>query len=278
MNKYKKIRNIVSLLLSFFIAISLFALYAGAVIRNNYFPGNIWRSYMLGSGYGSRMAAEAQEKLEKLLTDRGIPVEAAGNLLSHELLYAEYGYCTDDIWNQRIQEPERRTGFEEQLKTQLMEYLNGQGTAVTRQLEQEVLRLVKEAGGIYDRYLNPAWLLDMFNYKAQVGGRLTILMAAAGAAALLCATLLWLLHHHKHRSLRYICFGAESALLCSGVFLFCLSRTDWLRHAGITSEAYCGLINGLEKNAMQNGLMMLGAEALLILMLALGIKYLKHRA
>lgn len=277
MHKNKKIRKGISLLLSFFLAVCFFVVFTGIVLKSAYLPGNAWRSYLLKSSYGSEMAEAAQKKLKQLLEERGLPVEVADDLLTEEALYAEYGYCMDDIWQERQQEPGRWEIFEEQLTNRIMDYLKEQQAVITPQLEQEVNNLVKEAGGIYDSYLNPGWLAAMITFEKEIGGTLTLAIGAAAVIGIICVVVLWQLYHYKHRAVRCVCYGMTAAFLWDGILLFFLNRTDWLAQSGIVSDAYRRMIQGICRNGTGTGLLIWGVQLLLLVLLGMWMKHLKHR-
>lgn len=275
MHKNKTLRQGVSLVLSFFLAVSFFVLSAGILIKSAYLPGNAWKSYLHGSSYGSDMAETASRKLMLLLEERGISSETIEETVSEQALYTEYSCCMDDIWEKR--ETSRRKKFEEKLNSQLMEYLREQQVFVTTQMESEVEKLVKEAGGIYDSYLNPRWLSSMAEVADKWGWRLNIAILTAAVTGSILALVLWFLYHYKHRAVRYICYSAISSLVWTILLHLFIGRMDWLEQSGIEPAEYRQMILELGRNGMRSGLLVIGAEFLMLLLLLLWMKRLKHR-
>lgn len=113
MHKNKNVRMGISLLLSFFLAAAFFLVYASLVIKIGFLPGNAWQSYLRGSGYGSKMSEEAEEKLTKLLEGYGLPVGVAEELISQETLQMEYSRWLEDCW--KSEKRIRRTGILEKI-------------------------------------------------------------------------------------------------------------------------------------------------------------------
>lgn len=275
MHKNKTLRQGVSLMLSFFLAVSFFVLFGGILIKSAYLPGNAWKNYLHGSSYGSDMAKTASRKLMLLLEERGISSDTIEETVSEQALYTEYNCCMDDIWEKR--ETSRRKKFEEKLNSQLMEYLGEQQVFVTAQIESEVEKLVKEAGGIYDSYLNPRWLSAMSEVADKWGWRLNITILAAAVTGSILALVLWFLYHYKHRAVRYICYSASSSLVWTILLYLFIGRMDWLEQSGIEPAEYRQMILELGRNGMWSSLLVIGAEFLLLLLLLLWMKRLKHR-
>lgn len=245
------------------------------MMKSAYLPGNAWKGALLESGYGAWMAEEAGERIKSLLGERKISSESIEELVSEETLYVEYGYCVDDIWNRR--EQNRREQWEEKLAGQLEEYLKQRKAAVTEQLEAEMEKLVKEAGGIYDSFLNPEWLSDMLLFADKWERPLAAAIFAAAVTAAVCVWLLWQLYHYKHRAIRYVCYSTISSLVWGICLNLYLGRTEWLMQAGIEPAKYRQLLQELGKIGMRSGFLMIGIELLLLFLLAICMKHLKHR-
>lgn len=265
----------ISLLLSFFLALSFFLLSAAIAVKSSYLPGNMWSSYLLHSSYGDEAAEAAREHMEEVFESRGLSEEAAGRMLTQEALRAEYGYCVDDLLQKRKQEKSRREIFEEELESQIMEYL--QEAAITEQLETEILNLVEETGDIYDSYLNPGWLASMISFAEKYDRILTVLIVLSAAVIVLESIILWFMHHYKHKAVRYIVYGAGTSCLWGALLLLFLWKQDWIEELGAGPEYYCRFIDGLWEKALQGTMAALAVEAVSVLVLALWMKHLKHR-
>lgn len=274
MHKNKNLRKGISFFLSFFLAVSFFLLSAGLVIKSSYLPGNVWNSYLTHSGYGEEMAEAAYGKMDAIFLERGMHTEKIGEPLTKQALSTEFGYCVDNIWQGKQQEISRRKVFEKSLKKKITEYL--QEAAMTEQLEEEVKSLVREAGDIYDRYLNPGWLAAMMAFADKFGGMLTsILMIAAGAGILSILTL-WFLYHYKHQAVRYMCYSAWTSFLWSFLVLLYFRNLNWIDQTGVEPESYRRLMQGFWQKGMQGMFLTLIIELLIAILLLLWMKHLKH--
>lgn len=282
----KNMRMGISLLLSFFLAAAIFLIYASAVLKTGFLPGNAWESCLRGSGYGSRISKETEEKLTELLAAYGLPPEVAGELISRETLYMAYSRWLEECWgaakgnlqNRKEsggQKPQRES-FEEQLEAQIMDYLADYQVKMTEQLEQEIHILTAEAGGIYESRLNPQWLLKMIELEDKYQGILIGAGAAGIAAAVFCICLLWRLHHYKHRAIRFVCYAAEASFAWSAGLLVLLGRKEWIAKSGVGPPAYQELMEGLTDIGVRTGVLFLAVEGLFLILLFLWMRRLKR--
>lgn len=297
MHKNKNIRMGISLLLSFFLAAAFFLVYASLVIKIGFLPGNAWQSYLRGSGYGSKMSEEAEEKLTELLETYGLPAGVAEGLIGQETLQMEYSRWLEECWKSEKKDSQnkdsgedsiqkeaseenlqRREAFEEQLKEQVMTYLANYQIKLTEQLEQEIQAMTTEAGGIYESCLNPSWLPRMMNLQEKYQGTLMAAGVVGLVTAAICILLLWSLYHYKHRAIRFVCFAMEASLAWSALLLVFLGQKGWVAKAGIAPLAYQELVGGLTDIGMQTGLLALGVECVLLILLFIWIKRLKYSA
>lgn len=274
MHKNKNLRKGISFFLSFFLAVSSFLLSAGFVIKSSYLPGKVWNGYLTHSGYGEEMAEAAYGKIDAIFLERGIQTEKIGEPLTRQALLAEYGYCVDNIWSGKRLEISRRETFEESLKEKITEYL--QEAAMTERLAEEVQSLVKEAGDIYDRYLNPGWLAAMEKYADKYEKILTFMLVLAVVVGALSSLMLWFLYHYKHQAVRYMCYSAWTSFLWSLLVLLYLGRLNWIEQTGVSPESYQHLMQGIWQKGMQGAFLALAAELLLAILLMLWMKHLKH--
>lgn len=284
MHKNKKARMALSLLLSFFLAVAIFLTVSAIVLKTGFLPGNSWRNYLTGSGYGGQISQEAGQKIAELLETYGLPKEVAGELIWPKTLYVDYSRWLKDCWEGesedfcRQEEYRRRDEFEEQLKSRITAYLTEYQVNITKPMEEEIQAAAEEAGRIFQRYLAPGWLLQMQDLQEKYQGIFTAAIIAGIMTAALCGLLLWKLHRYKHRALRFVIFAMEAAALWSGLSLMVLKQKDWIAQSGIAPAAYQNLIGKLTDIGVRNGLFALAAELWILMALAVWMKGLKRHA
>lgn len=205
-------KNIISYVLSVFVALSLLTVFWGVTIKTGLFNTDIVKDSLGLSGYYEYKAETINGNLKNMLSDAGIGKEAAEDVITNRMVLIDTNnYISGEIEGKA--KDSNTDELEASLAANIRSYFEEQGITAGAELNEYINRFVSAAAADYRANITfpfiSYYLKSVDSYRSAVN-RLIIIPVPI---ILLCFVLLILMHRMKYRGIRYFGYGVCAASL-----------------------------------------------------------------
>lgn len=278
MHKNQKIRMICSILLTFLLALSVFAGVFAVEVRRGWLNEERLLRTISSSGYTYQMVQQGGEELEELLDAKAVRKTVWSAVWDEEKCYRSSFGWAKDILQKGTSEKNDSGEFQEKLQEEIRKDLEENQVVITDAMSLDIEQTVKDAGNIYERCLYPSFLEKLHQFSKTAEKKIFAVMAISGAIAAVCVLSLWRSYHYKHHAMQYMAAGIFTAILWNVLALSYIGRGTWLKKSGIGPEPYLSLVKEFLKKGNLTGAVITGLEVLVCLFLCMGIRSKRKKA
>lgn len=205
-------KNIISYVLSVFVALSLLAVFWGVTIKTGLFNTDIVKDSLGLSGYYEYKAETINGNLKNMLSDAGIGEEAAEDVITNRMVLIDTNnYISGEIEGKA--KDYNTDELEASLTANIRSYFEEQGITADAELNEYINRFVSAAAADYSSNIAfpfiSYYLKSVDSYRSAVNWLIIIPVPII----LLCFVLLILMHRMKYRGIRYFGYGVCAASL-----------------------------------------------------------------
>lgn len=205
-------KNIISYVLSVFVALSLLAVFWGVTIKTGLFNTDIVKDSLGLSGYYEYKAETINGNLKNMLSDAGIGEEAAEDVITNRMVLIDTNnYISGEIEGKA--KDYNTDELEASLTANIRSYFEEQGITADAELNEYINMFVSAAAADYSSNIAfpfiSYYLKSVDSYRSAVNWLIIIPVPII----LLCFVLLILMHRMKYRGIRYFGYGVCAASL-----------------------------------------------------------------
>lgn len=272
MHEKKKVRQVVSIILSFFIAAAIFTGVAAIELQKSWMNRELLQQTGSSNGYSYQMIREAEEGIVKVLEKSALPSSVLERIWDEEALYRTFYQYSEEVLVEGKNRETDTENFRSELDKSIREFLLENKVTVTEVLEQEIAHTVGDAADVYERLMYPSFLNRFYQLAHSVERLCKVVMGLSIFLLVVCFAGLYRMYHYKHHALEYVASGFFAAILLNIPAIVIMGNIKWVELAGIGPECYRNLIREFLKRGVQTDCMMLAVEILLFLLLCAWIR------
>ena len=275
MHEHKKLRTVLSLLLSFFLSLCIL----GAMLALEYRVGitgkRSVREAMTESNYISNARNKITAQLGELLKKMNLPEELAEQMIEEDEIYLTVTNYVDAVFNGKTVTLDT-TGFQESFNQVINQYLLKHNIRVSSQLDQSIKVATKSAESTYRQYLEPDFVKTIYQFSENLGHRLMVLGILCLIGAAIIIAVLLLMYHYKHHAVQFLLYSMIAAIGMNVFAAFGLRRILSLEKLGVGPEYYLEFLNQYLKGG-ENLAIAVSVMAIVVALALVGIgRRLKH--
>ena len=235
--KKKKVRNIICTILSFFLALFIFADVFCVFTVSYAVNENVWIDQMNSSNYYSDKADEIKNRLVSLGNASGLPPEFFDGVVDPVQISKDTQAYMDSYFEGK-NEVVYSSGFKQNFSSELERYIADNKVKTD---DKNIDYLVDEAEHVYLASLKIPLLYRLSDYISQFRRILPFAIAGLSAASAVIVIVLFLCNKWKHRSVKYLYFAGAGTCLSLLAVSAVLSFTGGLKSIVLESRALYGM-------------------------------------
>lgn len=277
MHKKKNTRTLLSLVLSFFLAISILGICLFAEVKTGMIGKRNFKESLVSSDYIHKTEEKVTAEIKTLLEEKRIDSSIADDVLDYDQIYMDISNYIDAVYTKS--EPNIKVSvFKEELSKAIYGYLDKHEAAVSDNVDVAVNEVVSTTGSYYETYVTPSFTTTFYEFTTGINQKLNVIGIVSIVCAIVIIILLICMYHYKHHALRYVVFSGITAVIVNGLMAAAMTRSNYLDQLNIGPEYYLDflkqLINGCIKEAYIATAM---CAAIVVLVVLLG-NYIKKKS
>ncbi len=270
MRENKKLRIVLSVILSFFLTAFLLVVFLCTELGVGYFSEKEFQKAIQSNSYGAQVEEELSQKLKELFAKLELPetlVDQAFEETDIYVLFHNYAEGRDARFQEEL---------EHSFQTVIDRYLEEQQVHMTQAIQDALELLVKEAGRICERAVYPGFIAQYYEMARTVRHYLLILGIAASCLSAACIVVLFAMYHYKHRAVRYMAYSTIAATLFNLIGMWYLRYTGVLQVTGVEPDYYQQFLDQYRLQGLGPWYWVSAAGVVITVLLLMLVKRLKH--
>ena len=209
-----RVKPVVYCILSFFLALVLFALSVCVVLKTTVFSKNFILSSINSCGYSAMIREELKKELTSLGNASGLDKEFVSSFVDGLNIDDAIEDYISNFYSNRSTLVET-TAFKQQLLYSIDDYIKENNIDRESADEENISYLVDAAADIYTENISIPFFSVIANYISKYQSPLITLILSLGAAALIIIAIIFFSNKYKHRRFRYISYAFGGAFLAT---------------------------------------------------------------
>lgn len=273
----KKSRTLISMILSFFLAVCFFVIIFSAEMFMGYLGIRNFKDSITESYYVENAINHMKADISTLLEGKSVPPELLKDVLDETICYVEIrNYIDAELEGRKLEID--ASDFEIAMEQRLSDYLVENQIYETEGVRATVDEIVKQSGKIYEKNLKPEFVPVFYQFRTEMKSVLQIAAVVAIVIGVVIVGVLWFLYHHKYRSVRYVMISMSTALIWNLIATMQIKKANVMESLDIGPEMYVDFIKTYSNSGIGECWIMSAIVALLCITMYTIVKYLKRNA
>lgn len=275
MHHRKKNRTLISMTLSFFLAICFFLIMFSSEMLMGYLGIRNFNDSITESYYVENAINKMKTDISALLESRSVPQEILEEVLDETICYVEIRNYIEATLTGRKMEIDT-ADFEVVMEEKLADYLAENQVYQTEGVRSTMDEIIKQSSRIYKKNLQPEFVKSFYQFRKEMKLPILIAIVVAVLIGTVISVLLWSLYHHKHRAVRHMMISLVTAVIWNIIVTMAIKKADIISNLNIGPEMYIDFVKVYTNSGIGELWIMSAIAALLCIAMYTMIKYLKH--
>ncbi|MDO5293772.1 MAG: hypothetical protein Q4F05_13625 [bacterium] len=266
MLKQHTVRTILSLLLSFFLCLSLVGLCIFAEGETAIVGKRNFRDHVKASNYINAIEKQVNQQVCQLLLNRKVDPACAEELLNGNRIYVDAFNYINTVFSGK----EGRTQsleFREGLSSAIKDYLEKNKVSDSANIDLIIKEIVSQAESYYETYVTPDFVSTFYAFSNSLNHKLICLAIVSGILAILILVLLFHMYHSKVHAMAYLIYAGITAVLINGLIAISIRNGDFASRLNIGPPSYAAVINEMVRALEKQCYVVTGIMAGLVVLL-----------
>ncbi|MBE5958517.1 MAG: hypothetical protein E7254_06605 [Lachnospiraceae bacterium] len=230
---------ILKMILSFFVATSVFSLAICVELGLGFINTETVRKSVVGSSYVMKLSDRMQQDIDTVIAESGIPASVTGKLIDEEKMYIvlDNGIKNGLEGKEAEQTEASIKEFEDEFLGGIKTYLNEQSVEITPEVEESAHTLTKKVSDIFAKYAKHKMAINFYNFRKSCTKILKLITVVNVVMLIVSAGLLLILSKYKHHAIRKIMYGFSAAFIWN-VIALCYVRLNVKKVQNISFYEY----------------------------------------
>lgn len=274
MHEKRKLRLVLSVCLSFVIAIAVFILVFALQVERGWINPGVLNQIMSSNSYQYEIIDEMKEKMLQVLDSHAVDDDVLEQIWDEDKLYRAFYLYSDTILSDDKTIDSDSSDFEGMFRESLQAYLEKSGVM---DFDNNYEGIVAEITNVYEHYMQPSFLIRFYQLHEKYEVKLRAAAILGALTALVGCIVLWNMYHYRHHALQYVAGGFFAAIIWNVVTTILMGRIQWISEAGVKPDCYQKLIGNFIQRETFRGYMVLALEVVLFLLLCTWMNRLRKK-
>lgn len=272
----RRIKNTLSAVLSFFIAISMAAILLSIVIYKGILDYDTLKDQLVRSEYYNTEIENIREEVRTILTATGIEADVTDNIVTDSIIKHDIDKMVDES-NAEIIASIDGSFFENECNKVLMNYFEEKKVSEDDVLKQSVCELSKEISDVYVKNMHFEFIAKHHVFAEKYKGIIKYVPLIMSIVLVVCVVLSIFLHRMKYRSVRYVGYGALAGSLITGVVTLVM-KSKIVNAIDENAVMYGDVIKSFAGESFNQGIYMSLVGVFFFLLICFAVYYLRKEA
>lgn len=275
-SKRRRIKNILSAFMSFFIAISLAAILLSIVIDKGILDYDTLKDELVRSEYYNAEIENIREGVKSILAETGIDSGVADNIVTDSIIKHDIDAMVNKSTDGNIAFIDGAF-FENECRNVLKSYFEEKKVSEDEMLNQSVLELSKQLSDVYVKNMNFEFMAKHHVFAEKYRSIIKYVPIIMSIVLIVCVLLSIFMHRMKYRGVRYVGYGALAGSIITGVVTLVM-KSKVINSIDEDTMVYGNVIKSFVNESFNQGIYMSLVGVFIFLLVCFAVYYLRKEA
>jgi len=267
--KGRRRRRILSIIISFFISLSVTLILASILLKGGLFNQQLFKQTLAESEFYDSKLEDIKSNINDILASAGFPTEISEDVITRTLITMEVNKVMRG-------EESDSTDFSEVMNERIMEHFSENNIPISESMTQAIDVMVSDMVKVYETHMTMLFAKMYNEFCNKYVGIINIVLYVSIALLIICAVLLMILNTRVYRGMRYVGYGILAGSVMTEVISLLAKKSLVNMVEGNNTEYYKVIIEFINKGFSQGIYMCLGGVMVFCMVLLL-TSYLKKQ-